>query len=231
MVGAGAKLSRSRAMGTPEPVDHPLHERLARILERATGKPVAVGRYGPVATTGASTVIGANAYLRVMTDRPEIELALYPADTLTQAKAFYRHHNAAAGIQELCSLPSWHARPNFHFGSFQRGFCWTCNERDIHEYVALWIQRIDREAAVGRAEWDRYWAWLESEQLACPSDRPEFDRQFTNSNRSRAVPRPGLALSRRWPLADVRAVEPEDRLDHEVRRAFDEALAAFGEPE
>ncbi len=91
-----------------------------------------------------------------LSNRPEVELALYPADTLTQARAFYVRHNAIAGIRELCSRPCWHARPNFHCGSFQRGFCWTCNQRDIHEYTALWVRRIDREAAVRRPDWDRF---------------------------------------------------------------------------
>ena len=70
-------------------------------------------------------------------------------------------------------------RPNFHFGHFQRGYCWTCNERDLDEYVALWVRRIAREEAVPREDWDRYWAWLEHERIACPSDREEFDRHFT----------------------------------------------------
>jgi hypothetical protein len=221
-------------MGTPEQpvdhplVDHPLHERLGRILARAAGKPLVIGRRGPRVPTGADGVIGANAYLRVLSDRPEVGLAVYPADTLTQAKAFYRRHNALAGVRELRPLPGWHARPNFHFGYFQRGYCWTCNERGLDEYVQLWVRRIEREVAVRREDWDRYWSWLEAERIACPADRSEFDRHFVNSKRPVAVPRPGLALSRRWPLEDAQARSGEDRLRREVRQALDEAVAAFG---
>jgi hypothetical protein len=133
-------------MAKPEPVDHPLvdhplHERLGRILERATGKPLVPGRHAPMVRTGADDVIGANAYLRVLRDSPEGGLAVYPADTLTQAKAFYRCHNALAGVRELRALPGWHARPNFHFGHFQRGYCWTCNKRDLDEFVQLWCAK------------------------------------------------------------------------------------------
>jgi hypothetical protein len=215
-------------MGTPEPVDHPLHARLARVLERVVERPVVIGRYGPVASTDAAGVIGANAYLRVMRDRPEVELALYPADTLTQAKAFYRRYNALAGVRELRSRTGWHARPNFHFGSFQRGYCWTCNQRDLDDYVQFWVGRIARETAIPREDWDRYWSWLETEEIACPADRPEFDRHFVTSNRSLAVPRPGLALSRRWPLQTAQAPGGEDEFRGEVRQALHEALAAFG---
>jgi hypothetical protein len=220
-------------MAKPELVDHPLvdhpsHERLGRILERAIGKPVVIGRRGPRVSTGADDVIGANAYLRVLKDRPDVQLAVYPADTLTQARAFYPRYNALAGVRQLQSLAGWHVRPNFHFGSFQRGYCWTCNERDLGGYVQLWVRRIEREEAVRREDWDRYWSWLETERIACPADRAEFDRHFVNSHRSVAVPRPGLALSRRWPLEEAQAPGSEDHLQREVRQALDDALAAFG---
>ena len=103
-----------------------------RILERVSGQPTPIDTYGrPGAPTGAAGVIGANAYLYVMNDRPEVEFAVYPADTLTQAKAFYRQHSAVAGVGSLRSRPEWVIEPNFHFGSFQRGYCSTCNERPL----------------------------------------------------------------------------------------------------
>ena len=68
------------------------------------------------------------------------------------------------------SLTGWEVRPNFHFGHFQRGYCWTCNECELDDYVATWVSRIAPEQAVLRADWDRYWAWLEHERIACPGD-------------------------------------------------------------
>src|SRR4051794_13970351 len=112
-------------MPPPQRVDHPLHDRFVRILERVVGQPAAIDTYGrPAAPTGADGIIGATAYLYVMSDRPEAEVAVYPADTLTQARAFYRRHNAVAGVHALRSRPGWIIAPNFHFGSFQRGYCW-----------------------------------------------------------------------------------------------------------
>ena len=160
-----------------------------------------------MATTGCPNAIGANAYLLVMDDRPEVRLDLHPADTLTQAKEFYLRHNAQAGVRTLSSMPGWDVRPNFHFGHFQRGYCWTCNERDLDEYVPLWVRRIAREEAVPRVDWDRYWTWLEHERIACPRDRRDFDRHFTNSRRPVAVPRPGVTLSRRWPLTAAQSLD------------------------
>jgi hypothetical protein len=209
--------------------DQPLHSRLARVLEQAVGRPARADTYGrPVAPTAAATSVGANAYLRVMSDRPEVEFALYPADTLTQAKVFYREHDALAGVRHLRAHSSWRVTPNFHFGHFQRGYCWTCNERDLDEYVQLWVNRIEHEAAVPREDWNRYWSWLERERIACSSDLAEFDRYFVHSNRPVAVPRPGLALSRRWPLQEAQARGGEHDLGEEVRQLLDEALHSFG---
>ena len=216
-------------MPPPQRVDHPLHARFLRVLERVSGQPATIDTYGrPVAPTGAPGVIGANAYLYVMGDRAEVEFAVYPADTLTQAKSFYRRQNVMAGVQTLRSRPGWVIEPNFHFGSFQRGYCWTCNERPLDEYVELWVRRIGIEAAVPRHDWDRYWSWLKDERIACPRDRPEFDEVFVMSKRPVAVPRPGLKLARRWPLTRVSAISSRDDLLRDVRAALDESLEAFG---
>ena len=56
----------------------------------------------------------------------------------------------------------------------------------------------------------------------------EFDEIFVRSNRPVAVPRPGLKLAHRWPLARASALSRGDALLREVRAALDEALAAFG---
>ena len=74
-------------------------------------------------------------------------------------------------------------------------------QRDVHEYIALWVRRIAGEAAVPREDWDRYWAWLEQERIACPADRDEFDRHFTSSNRPTPCPAPAFGShgAGRWP--------------------------------
>jgi hypothetical protein len=56
----------------------------------------------------------------------------------------------------------------------------------------------------------------------------DFDRYFVRSNRPHAVPRPGLALSRRWPLQEAQVLDRDDGLRREVRQALDDALGALG---
>lgn len=203
--------------------------RLRQILGEAVRTEAMAGPYGPYVGMPAGDVIGANAYLR-LGEEGEVELALYPADTLTQARAFYNRPNAIEGLRKLRSEPGWHARPNFHFGHFQRGYCWTCNHIDLDHYVEIWIERINAEGAVPKEKWEDYWAWLEREQIACADDRAEFDSTFPETNRSSASPRPGVWLSRQWSFAESEELDARGALADQVREALDAALTAFGEP-
>ena len=149
--------------------------------------------YGPYVETPAGEAVGAKTYLRMTDDEEQVELAMYPADTLSQARAFFTDPAAVAGVARLREQPGWHVGPNFHFGHMQRGFCWTTTERPVDEYLELWTNEIHDAGNVPREEWDEYWAWLEDERIATPEDRPEFDRHFTHTQRQTASPRPGTA--------------------------------------
>jgi hypothetical protein len=204
--------------------------RLRQLLGEAIGVDAVIDVYGPYIETPAGDAIGAKTYLRMTDDESEVELALYPADTLSQARAFYARPAAISGLASLRRQPGWQFRPNFHFGHMQRGFCWTTTSRAVDEYVELWTREIHGAGAVSRQDWDEYWAWLEDERIAAPHDRPEFDRHFADTQRQTASPRPGLSLSRRWPLAEAEALDARGALHAQVREALDSALVAFGEP-
>jgi hypothetical protein len=49
-----------------------------------------------------------------------VELLLYPADTLTQARAFWADAHVVAAVLELPER-GWRVNPNFHFGFMERG--------------------------------------------------------------------------------------------------------------
>ena len=180
--------------------------RLRQILAKATGKEASSGGYGQyisVTEVEAAGAILRDVYLNM--DDDEVELSLFPADTLTQARNFYTDASAVQGLRRLMVDDGWQVAPHFHFGHMQRGYCWTCNQIDIDDYMRIWEGRINTEAQVPREDWESYWDWLETEQIACADDRPKFDRHFTNTKRQRASPRPGLKLSRRWSLTDARS--------------------------
>jgi hypothetical protein len=51
-------------------------------------------------------------------------------------------------------------------------------------------------------------------------DRDEFDRQFTDTKRSTATPRPGLAVERIWSYSEAEALDSAGKLVNEVATAF-----------
>jgi hypothetical protein len=222
--------------GNPERITR----RLRQVLSEVGGENASANYHGPYLPLGDATAIASRWFLRHEDPASAIELSFYPADTLTQARAFYSRPQALSGLNDLLARAGWSAWPHFHFGHFERGYCWTTVTRELDEYVELWRQQIANGVGeVPRDEWDDYWAWLESEQLATPADRGEFDACFTDTNRQKASPRPGLRVARRWPMDEAIALDGTSggagangpsRLAVIVREELSAALGAFGEP-
>jgi hypothetical protein len=204
--------------------------RLRQLLGEAVDLDAVIDVYGPYIETPAGPAIGSKTVLRMIDDGAQVELALWPADTLSQARAFYTRPTVIPGLAQLRDQPGWHVNPNFHFGHMERGYCWTTTSRDVAEYTELWTHEIRSAGAIRREDWDDYWVWLEKERIAAPEDRLEFDRHFTQTQRQTASPRPGLRLSHRWPLAEAEALDARGALHAQVREALDAALVALGEP-
>ena len=98
-------------------------KRLRQLLGEAVGAEVFLADRGAYVNIPAGSLIGAKADLRVTVDA-KIELIVYSADTLTQARVFYQDLTGVTGVRNLLGR-GWQAGPHFHFGYMQRGFCWT----------------------------------------------------------------------------------------------------------
>jgi hypothetical protein len=81
--------------------------RLRQLLGEAVDLDATIDYYGPYIETPAGEAVGRKTYLR-MTDDEQVELALYPADTLRQARAFFTNPAAVAGVARLREQPGWH---------------------------------------------------------------------------------------------------------------------------
>lgn len=217
-----------------------IQRRLRQVLGDAVNGEAVASQYGPYVPTPGGTAVAANVYLtlanhhldeHVVATGGAIELGLYPADTLTQAQAFYGDPSAIQGLRQLVTEHGWDAGPNFHFGHMARGFCWTNSSIELDAYLDLWQEHIHDTGQMPRDEWDATWSWLLEEKIASPEDRPEFDRHFTNSRRKTATPRPGLWLARRWPLVEAETLDTQGVLADHVRTALDHALTALGQPQ
>lgn len=203
-----------------------LTRRLRQILGEVTGHDATVNWYGPFVLIASDLV--SRAHLRVSDDSQAVDLAFAPADTLSQARSFYRHPDVISAVTALAEKPGWEAGPNFHFGSYTTGYCWTTGPISFADYLELWTDRIAAgEGAVSAADWDRYWQKLVDAGVADPADRREFDKHFTNTNRRTATPRPGVYLRHRWPLPQAERLDSARSLVGEVRDRLTDALDAF----
>jgi hypothetical protein len=157
-----------------------------------------------------------------------IQLVIYPADTLTQAKAFYTRPDAVSGILSL-RKDGWSVEPNFHFGHMASGFVWTTAEAQLEEYMAYWSKGIENTRAVPREQWEGFWSKLVRQRFARSDGKEEFDLRFTNTNRSSATPRPGLKSAYRWSLSDARSLDDKGQFVTAVTRQLNTVLRVIGE--
>ena len=155
-----------------------------------------------------------------------ISLVLCPADTLAQAKAFYKHLKAASAVP---MLPNWKIEPNFHFGYMAKGFVWTTTDVSPEEYIAYWCERIESTGVIPREGWEKFWDELVQRRFAKTEEKAQFDHNFTNTNRKLAIPRPGLACSYSWKLSDAVILDEKDLLVSAVVDQLNVFLLALGE--
>jgi hypothetical protein len=86
------------------------------------------------------------------TSGARLDLHLYPADTLSQARALYAD---PARVEQLLELRNggWSLDPNFHFGFMTRGLTWTHTSLETDAYVAYWVERIACLGVFRRDDW------------------------------------------------------------------------------
>lgn len=148
-------------------------------------------------------------------------LALYPADTLEQARVFYKDDSRVRNTLRLAA-DGWEIEPNLHFGFMEKGLCWATALPDLRDYTDYWRGRIHTLGKFPREEWPRELDRLEQANMFNANDREQFRRDFADTGRNSASPRPGLRAQRRWQSGESPRVEA-------VRAALVSGLAALGE--
>jgi hypothetical protein len=154
-----------------------------------------------------------------------VTLALYPGDTLTQARALYADPDRVQGLLGLRE-EAWQLRPNFHFGFMEKGFNWTTSGLEVEAYTAYWMERIHHLRAYPRDDWDAELARLIADGVFSPQDEAQFNADFRNTNRTEAVPRPAVAVSSSWDGPRSR----DSAFPSELRAALRQVLVALREP-
>jgi hypothetical protein len=165
-----------------------------------------------------------------------LRLSFWPADTPTQARAFYSDRELIDRVLALTERPGWGASPNMHFGHFQRGYAWlpVPEQTGLSTYLEFWCENQDLAKTVYRPgsqkHPDRNWDDLlvRLSEAGIIASREAFDRDFANTNRNKADVRPGLEIYRHWPLEDAGRLDEEEALVKELGEAFELTLLTFG---
>ena len=168
------------------------------------------------------------AYLRFEDLTKHVQLEVYPADTLAQARVFYTRPGAASSVLSLRAA-GWDAAPNFHFGYMAKGLVWTTVNAGLEEYVAYWRERIEGTRAISRDKWEDFWSDLIERRFASADDKAEFDQSFTNTGRESAAPRPGRRCFYSWKLSEAKLLDDRNRLVATVADQLNVVLRALGE--
>ena len=207
-------------------------------LERCAEEPSRVRRrldviLSEVLGTDDTTLPGTHtsvklARLEYDSEKRLIELRLWPADTLEQARSFYTRPETVERVLKLQD-EGWNVSPNFHFGFMATGYCSTNTTMSVAEYMQYWLKRIDDTGKIQRRDWDQYWRNLENEKIAAPEDREGFDRDFTNTARASATPRPGIRCTFDWHLDEAERLDARGKLRTAVRKRINQLLEALGE--
>jgi hypothetical protein len=66
--------------------------------------------------------------------------------------------------------------------------------------------------------------------IASEADRENFDRNFPQTKRRSATPRPGLAVERSWPFESAAELDRAHRFGYVVHDSINMVLRALGEP-
>jgi hypothetical protein len=82
-----------------------------------------------------------------------------------------------------------------------------------------------RSASFRRVDWDRELETLIVDGIFDPANRAQFERDFTNTKRGAATPRPGLCLFRTWKPVDTLA----GGFAAELSGVLSQALSVLGE--
>ena len=161
---------------------------------------------------------------------PPLEFAIYPGDTLSQARQLYPQIDQPLQdrIVELRATPGWSVRPNFHFGFRNRGLLHDNQEPvALTGYLEYWHSHIGEHHQRPTEGWPTVLRALAREKVVSPGYPQRFSDEV--GHRSRLHPCPGLLITREWPRREVDKLARDGRLPAAVRAAADQALGVIGE--
>lgn len=140
----------------------------------------------------------------------KLKVGLAPADTVGQARCFYKAVDKAAFL----SLKEWKVKPNLHFSFMGTHLVWAETALGTREYFDHFSERssygqkwANRDTLSPLAE-----QW-EHEGLISSADRKKIEDEFINTKRKNINIVPGFSISREWDLDTVIELEKRGELE------------------
>ncbi len=125
----------------------------------------------------------------------KLKVALWPGDTVEQARRFYARVNKEAFL----SLNEWVVEPHLHFSFASKQLIWAKTSGEARDYFDYFLDgssygQKDQDTLLTLAE-----RW-ESNGLINSGDRARIEAEFTNTQRETLNVIPGFEVSREWDL-------------------------------
>ncbi len=158
----------------------------------------------------------------------KLQVELYPADTVTQARRFYRAVADAVAKEAFLSLEEWKVEPNLHFSFAQTHLIWAKTGLETREYLDRFSDgepygKMSRGSLLSlAAQWER-------EGLIMAEDLGEIRNQFKKTEMKTLNVVPGFFVSREWDSDTVIALEERGELEECIIDALATPLATWRE--
>ncbi|MGD1098687.1 MAG: hypothetical protein ABSB35_42760 [Bryobacteraceae bacterium] len=162
-----------------------------------------------------------------------IELAMYPGDTMNQARSFYKYLSEY-GATPFLNLKNqgWSVKTNFHFGFFQKGFGHGVKTTlSVEDYLRYWgaSARPIEQILPDEHGFESSLRSLVADGLIAESDVLSVSTKAVALGAINLNVIPGVEVIYRWSLADAAAIDKKkDGMVEEVRRKTNEAIATWG---
>jgi len=143
-------------------------------------------------------------YPETLPDRDwEIRLALYPGDTINQARHFY----SQLKLDKVLQLPNtgWRIRPNFHFAFRSSNLVWTSVSCPLDRYLEFWLIRVkaNQLGQVHRKDWDSLLKELANAGMLSRNDDVQIKERIIDTRMDRINICPGVEFLFRWSQVDA----------------------------
>ena len=155
----------------------------------------------------------------------EIDLALHPGDTVSQARSLY----SRVEVEKLLALTEeWGCSTNLHFAHMSKNLVYPSPKVSLRRYLEFWQEHQDWIRQVKEEQFDELLDLLERNGLLRETDRDDFETKFKETDRSTVNVCPGVSLHYRWGRSAALDLDDSGRLVEEVDERVRDAVRAWG---